>query len=196
MCINNCGIPKKLLLIIDPQVDFISGTLPVPGAEEAIDSLAEFIATRGKEYARIIVSADAHPMHHSSFESEGGPWPRHCVADSVGAAVWPRLMDALIDFDGPVEVLRKGQLRDVEEYSIFSNPSAAARIKEIVDEEGIEAIDICGLAGDVCVARSLTDGIDMLGADRFRLLQDFTPSLDGGKTIQELTAKYRIPCVR
>ena len=31
---------KRLLLIIDPQNDFISGTLPVPGAAEKMEALA------------------------------------------------------------------------------------------------------------------------------------------------------------
>ena len=186
----------KMLLIIDPQVDFISGWLPVPGAPEAMDALAEYIRSHGREYTRIVVSADAHPIHHSSFIGEGGQWPRHCVADSVGAAVWPSLMDALIDFLGPVEVLHKGMQCDVEEYSIFSNPSAAGRLKRIADDDEITTIDICGLAGDVCVARSLTDGIAQLGRERFRVLLRFTPSLDGGETLGNLIAKYHIPCIR
>lgn len=34
---------KKLLLIVDPQIDFITGTLPVAGAAEAMDALAKYV---------------------------------------------------------------------------------------------------------------------------------------------------------
>ena len=34
---------KKLLLIVDPQIDFITGTLPVGGAAEAMDALAKYV---------------------------------------------------------------------------------------------------------------------------------------------------------
>lgn len=34
---------NKILLIIDPQIDFINGTLPVPGAEGAMNSLADYV---------------------------------------------------------------------------------------------------------------------------------------------------------
>ena len=34
---------NKMLLIVDPQVDFISGTLPVVGGAEAMDGLAEYV---------------------------------------------------------------------------------------------------------------------------------------------------------
>ena len=41
---------KKLLLIVDPQVDFITGTLPVGGAAEAMDALATYVKEHGDEY--------------------------------------------------------------------------------------------------------------------------------------------------
>ena len=58
---------KKLLLIVDPQIDFITGTLPVAGAAEAMDALAKYVKEQGNEYTVKIVTADWHPYHHSSF---------------------------------------------------------------------------------------------------------------------------------
>ena len=66
---------KKLLLIVDPQIDFITGTLPVAGAAEAMDALAKYVKEKGNEYTVKIVTADWHPYHHSSFADEGGMWP-------------------------------------------------------------------------------------------------------------------------
>ncbi len=63
---------KKLLLIVDPQIDFITGTLPVAGAAEAMDALAKYVKEKGNEYTVKIVTADWHPYHHSSFADEGG----------------------------------------------------------------------------------------------------------------------------
>ena len=37
----------KLLLIVDPQIDFITGTLPVPNAQEKMSALADFIKECG-----------------------------------------------------------------------------------------------------------------------------------------------------
>ena len=54
--INETNIEKrpnamsKLLLVVDPQIDFITGTLPVPGAEEALAPLAQFITDSNGEY--------------------------------------------------------------------------------------------------------------------------------------------------
>ena len=43
---------KKLLLIVDPQIDFITGTLPVAGAAEAMDALAKYVKEKGNEIYR------------------------------------------------------------------------------------------------------------------------------------------------
>ncbi len=187
---------NKILLIIDPQVDFITGSLAVEGAPAAMDALAEYIRERGRDYSRIIVTADSHPIDHCSFKQNGGIWPRHCIADSVGAAIWPPIMAALIDFDGEVTILHKGERNDKEEYSIFKNAGSADKIRSIVRDDSIKQIDICGIAGDVCVADSIKDGAEIFGAEIFRVLIRFTPSIDKGQTLTQLIDKLKLTCDR
>lgn len=174
---------RRLLLIVDPQIDFITGTLPVPGAEAAMDALAAYLAEQDGGYVHKVVTCDFHPFEHCSFAANGGPWPVHCVAHSTGAAVWPALFDALHACSGKVEVLCKGQDAAEEEYSIFKNAYARERIQSLVDELGIDIIEVCGLAGDICVLQTLRDGVDIFGAEKFRVLPQFAPSLDGGAAL-------------
>lgn len=183
---------NKLLLIIDPQVDFITGSLPVPGAEKAMNALAEYIRSHNAEYSHIIVTADRHPMRHCSFKSEGGVWPRHCIADSVGAAIWSPVMDGLLDTPDKVTVLHKGEDALREEYSIFKNIAAAERILFILESDNIGQIDVCGLAGDVCVADTIRDGIAMKLSQKINVLIDFTPSIDGGNTLDSLISGLQL----
>lgn len=182
---------RRMLLIIDPQMDFITGTLPVPGAERAMDSLSEYIRLHGGEYTSIIVTADRHPMRHCSFRSEGGEWPAHCVADSVGAAIWPAVMNCLMDNSDKVTVLHKGENTERDEYSILKNREAAKRILEIINEDRTECTDICGLAGDVCVADTIRDWM-MTGSTGLNILREFTPSIDGGETLDSLISTYQL----
>ena len=76
---------NKMLLIVDPQVDFINGSLPVAGAAKAMDALAGYVKESDNEYIVKIVTSDWHPYHHCSFDREVGQWPPHCVQHSVGA---------------------------------------------------------------------------------------------------------------
>lgn len=171
---------NRLLLIVDPQIDFITGTLPVPDAEQAMNALAEYVSQHGYKYSLICVTCDRHPLLHTSFSEFGGQWPSHCVESSVGAAVWPPLMKALEKYSGLVRFLYKGDSIDKEEYSIFQNVKGAADMDKNIKDFDIEEIDICGLAGDVCVANTLQDALRIYPEIRFHVLDRFIASLDGG----------------
>lgn len=180
---------QRLLLVVDPQVDFITGSLAVPGAEAAMDGLAAALRHAGDAWAAKVVTADHHPYDHSSFREEGGEWPRHCVADTVGAALWPALVPPLYETAGPCTVLHKGCARDREEYSIFQNPVARERLLATVERLGVTRVDICGLAGDICVLATLRDGVKLLGRGRFAVLPAYSPSLDGGAALAAYAAE-------
>lgn len=146
----------RMLLIVDPQIDFINGSLPVKGAEKAMDDLAGYVAAHGHEYARIVITCDRHPADHCSFLENGGNWPAHCVGSSIGSCIWPKLTQALIPLSERVLILYKGENPAREEYSIFQATEEALKLHDIF-KGSISEVDICGLAGDVCVADTLKD---------------------------------------
>lgn len=177
---------QRLLLIVDPQIDFITGTLPVPGADQAMDALAEYVDESGKEYNLICVSCDRHPLRHTSFSDYGGQWPPHCIESSIGAAVWPSLMKALEKHSELVRFLYKGESLDRDEYSIFQSARGAADMGMYIEDFSIASIDICGLAGDVCVANTFHDAILLYPDVHINILAPFTASLDGGTILASL----------
>ena len=179
---------NRLLLIVDPQIDFITGSLPVPGAEAAMNALTEYVSQHGKEYTLVAVTCDRHPIRHSSFSEYGGEWPAHCVESSVGAAVWPPLMKAFERYSALVHFLYKGQDKDKEEYSIFQSYKGAADLDKYIKECNISDIDICGIAGDVCVANTLRDALKLYPSIHFHILDKFTASLDGGNILSSIAS--------
>ncbi len=171
----------RMLLIVDPQIDFITGTLPVPCAEKAMDSLADYLLNHGNEYALICVTCDRHPLRHSSFKDFGGIWSKHCIEASVGASIWPPIMEALQEYSHKTHILYKGEDIAKEEYSIFQSSKGAAEIQALIDKENITELDICGLAGDVCVADTLKDATLIYPDIRFHLLDKYTAYLQSAK---------------
>lgn len=82
-----------LLLIVDPQIDFMpQGALAVPQGDEIIPIINDWIKTAEKAGIPIAISRDWHPPNHISFKERGGPWPIHCVRDTPGAAFHPALI--------------------------------------------------------------------------------------------------------
>lgn len=171
----------KLLLVIDPQNDFISGSLPVPGAIPAMDELAAHVAK--EVYDHKVVTLDYHPENHCSFIDNGGQWPAHCVSESPGAEIYPPLGHALKSSAGSLHILTKGSHPQKEEYSILQNKTSAAILVPLLKEA--DRVDVCGLAGDICVLNTLKDAIDLCGPDKFHVLECFAPSLDGGTALAE-----------
>ncbi len=179
----------KMLLVVDPQIDFINGSLPVPGAAAAMDALAEYLAKHGDDYAVRLVTSDWHPYNHCSFDRKGGPWPAHCVQHSAGAALWPSLLEALNQTRGAFTMLYKGDKVDREEYSILQNETSANVVMQIISALNIDRVDVCGVAGDVCVLNTTRDLVERIGAGRVHVMQEYAPSLDGGEALAKYVAE-------
>lgn len=88
---------KSLLLIIDPQNDFINGSLTVKNANDCMFRLSEFIADNVEEIDDIIVTLDSHQPGHVSFKFswitrtwEGEPEISKITPEMIGNSVKPR----------------------------------------------------------------------------------------------------------
>lgn len=176
---------SRALLLVDPQNDFIDGSLPVPGAPQAMSALAMFLETNPDRYNIKIITLDWHPWKHCSFIENGGQWPAHCLAYSQGAAIWPPLVRALTISAGELAFMTKGCLSNKDEYSIFQNYDSARRISDLLKRYRIKALDLCGLAGDVCVLNTLKDVIEQNWIYKLTVLTAFSPSLDGGESLNK-----------
>lgn len=162
---------KRLLIIVDPQVDFTTGSLAVAGGPEAMDRLTQALNNGlAENYERIFVSQDFHPANHCSFVEQGGTFPAHCVQETEGVKNYPALQDALNNVTGiEVEYLLKGNTAEVEEFSILKNEKSGNHIKEMIKAEEYAGIDICGIASDYCVYETLKDLLEFYPAEKIRV---------------------------
>lgn len=81
-------------------------------------------------------------------------------------------------------MLYKGVQINKEEYSIMQNPDAAGVLVRLIAALGITHIDICGLAGNVCVLNTAKDMLGVVGASSLRILTPYAPSLDDGSALK------------
>jgi nicotinamidase/pyrazinamidase len=135
----------KALLIIDFQNDFTSGgALEVPEGDE----IAEPVKRLARHFDHVFATRDWHPPDHASFESEGGPWPVHCVQGTHGAELHPAMKD--VEVDAVVDV---GAEREDEGYSGFEK----SKLADLLRENGVDEVAVVGLATDYCVRASAID---------------------------------------
>lgn len=164
---------RRALLIVDVQNDFCEGgSLAVDGGAACAQAIDDFLRDRRDQYVSVYASADWHIDPGEHFASHTGTtpdfvdtWPDHCVADTPGAAFHPA-------FTEPVDhVVRKGA--HAAAYSAFEGTDASgATLAELLESEGVERLDVCGIATSHCVKASVEDAHK--AGYRARVLVDLT----------------------
>jgi nicotinamidase/pyrazinamidase len=180
------------LLVVDIQNDFADadGSLYVRDAESVIDvANAEIDAARSAG-AMVVYTQDWHPPVTPHFAKDGGIWPVHCVRDSWGAALHPRLTVV----NG--ERVRVG-VGGEDGYSAFTVADPVTRDTEptaldsLLRDRGIERVVVLGLATDYCVRATALDAVD-LGYDTTLVVDGARPVElepgDGQRAIAEMAA--------
>ena len=187
--VEKIELPNRLLIIVDPQVDFTTGSLATKNGPAAMDYLAKKLDEGAwKNYGWIIVTQDAHPANHCSFVEQGGVFPPHCVQATEGMNVYPNLqavLDKLMSngTDAQIHFMQKGDVADKEEFSIFQNERSGAKLRCVIEErEHFEGIDICGIATDYCVYETTKDLIAFYPANQVRIVTNCLAAVDESDT--------------
>ena len=179
-------LPNRLLIIVDPQVDFTTGSLATANGPAAMDYLAKALNEGAwKNYGWIIVTQDAHPENHCSFVANGGVFPPHCVQGTEGMNVYPALQEVLNNLSADfseIHYMQKGDLFDKEEFSIFQNARSGLKLSETIKEMAFEGIDICGIATDYCVYETAKDLIAFYPAKQVRIVTNCLAAVDDNDT--------------
>ena len=178
---------KNVLLIVDPQNDFITGTLAVEGAELAMSNLTKYIEEKGDKYDYIFITMDTHPENHSSFNVNGGQWPSHCVKDTNGWRLFGGL-ELCLRGRSNIGFFFKGTITDKEEYSIFDNERDGAilayKLSKLINTDSDTYVDICGIAGDYCVLETLKGLTEIIDSKHISILGNFIASIDSGEKLE------------
>lgn len=137
------------LIVVDVQNDFLpGGSLTVPDGNAVIPVLNRYIAHFSESGLPIYASRDWHPLDHCSFDSQGGIWPVHCVAESAGASLAPDL--ALPD---AAVIVDKATRRGKDAYSAFEGTT----LEDDIRRNLCDRLFIGGLATDYCVLNTVRD---------------------------------------
>ena len=158
---------NQALIVIDVQNDFCpGGALAVAGGDQIIEAINDLAGA----FQAVIFTQDWHPPDHSSFATNHdgkapfesiampyGPqvlWPVHCVQGSPGAAFHARLRTEPADL-----IVRKGFRAGIDSYSAFfeNDHSTATGLHGYLQNRGIDALTLVGLATDFCVNYSAVD---------------------------------------
>ena len=124
--------PDDALVVIDMQADFVpcdpttnphGGRFGVPEGDLIVPTICSLIAAATACSATIVATRDYHPYDHASFNTEGGPFPPHCVQGTAGAELLPPLALALSEAwrrrPDEVMIAFKAFHEDVDSFGAF-----------------------------------------------------------------------------
>ena len=114
---------KAALVIVDVQNDFCpGGALPVADGDKVVAVLNRHIGKFDRVGLPIFATRDWHPARTRHFNTDGGPWPPHCVQGTEGGKFHPDLA-----LPKTAVVVSKGMSPEADSYSGF----------EATDAEGV-----------------------------------------------------------
>jgi nicotinamidase/pyrazinamidase len=150
---------RNALLVVDVQADFVEGgSLGVQGGLAVAAMIARHVRHFKSEYQFVVASRDYHenaPDHISDHPDFVNTWPPHCMAGTPGAAFVPTIQN-LVREKYIQEVVTKG--RNSAAYSAFDGLDKRGHgLLDVLKEQRIDHIDVCGIATDYCVRASALD---------------------------------------
>lgn len=123
---------KKLFVVVDMQNDFITGTLKNEEAEKIVEKIVDKIKSLDKDQYVIYLTQDTHDDHYLSNQ-EGKKLPiKHCVYNTWGWEIEPRILAALSGF------------------SVYFSPKKTFG-QLFWGNSKYESIELCGTCTDICV---------------------------------------------
>jgi nicotinamidase-related amidase len=155
----------KILIVVDIQNDFITGSLGTPEARAIVPK----IATLPENYDWTFYTRDTHDeYYYNDYHSEGiNGIPPHCIEDTNGWELVDRLKSVKNVYKNSCYVNK----------SDFGFPYWKDKINGLwtifVDEMPVKTqIDICGVCTDICVITNALALRSIFPDDKIRVLSD------------------------
>jgi nicotinamidase/pyrazinamidase len=173
------------LIVVDVQRDFCEGgSLAVPGGDAVAAGISDLIDAAGDAYRLVVATRDWHVDPGSHFAPTGeqpdyvNTWPVHCVAGTEGADWHPDLR-----LPEQVVVISTGEYG--AGYSGFEGHDDEGRaLMEVLEGDGIEGVDVVGIATSFCVKETALDAVKAGFATR--VLAPLTADVDSAATYDTL----------
>ncbi|MBN1091906.1 isochorismatase family protein [Blastococcus sp. TML/M2B] len=144
----------RALIVVDVQNDFCEGgRLAVAGGAAVAAAVSRHMAGGG--YDHVVATRDHHidpGAHFADAPDFVDSWPRHCVVGTDGVELHPSLDR------GPIEaVFDKGEYAAA--YSGFEGSADGVGLAEWLRAQGVDAVDVVGIATDHCVRATALDAV-------------------------------------
>lgn len=129
---------KRLLILVDLQIDFITGSLGTKEAQKIISYIVEKIKNWNGD---VLCTEDTHDENYLST-AEGRNLPvEHCIKNTLGHAIHPDIKTALHHIYGTSHSVT----------FLHKDTFGSLKLAQLLQENDYDYIEIVGLCTDICV---------------------------------------------
>ncbi len=156
---------KKLLIVVDYQIDFINGALGFESAELLAPKIASRIKAAREAGEEVLFTFDTHGEDYSST-SEGKNLPiPHCIRGTAGHQLHP-----LVE-----------SLRTPADKVIYKPTFGSCELFDFLRKSDYTSIELCGLVTDICVISNAILAKTALPEAEIIVSQELCDSFDKAK---------------
>lgn len=139
----------KIIIIVDMQNDFITGSLGSPEAVEVRNKMIRYLDEQDYKNTKVIFTMDTHYSNYlNTFEGQKLPVP-HCIKDTEGWEIDEKIYNSIPDNKKEIQFKRTFGSLDLTDTlidTLFNSYIDDTKIP--LDEIEIEIIGVCT---DICV---------------------------------------------
>lgn len=147
----------KILVIVDVQNDFVSGSLGTPEAKDMIPKLVDYIDDCSDEYGSDMLVLLTKDTHNSNYlESAEGMWlpVEHCIEGTHGWSIDKRVSNAIkrskFSMYSSHDIIQSRIQKN-----IFGSIKLAEILRDVCSKYFVEEIIFTGLCTDICVLSNI-----------------------------------------
>lgn len=130
---------KKVLVVVDMQVDFVTGSLGTPEARAIVPAITKKIQDAHAAGIPILFTQDTHYDDYlNTQEGKILPVP-HCIEGTVGHEVVPELVEGL------------SQFYFIEKECFGCEPAVLEDVLMDFGGQGADEYELCGVCTDICI---------------------------------------------
>ena len=132
----------KVLVVVDMQNDFITGSLGTPEAQAIVPNVKKKIEEYRKNGDLIVFTRDTHYANYLQTK-EGEKLPvEHCIRNTWGWEITDELRDEAVN----AVIVNKPTFGSVDLCDVIVSPEADSESITVIEE-----IELSGLCTDICV---------------------------------------------
>lgn len=136
---------SDLLIVVDMQNDFITGTLGNKAAQNIVNNVVETLQAYKNENKPVVFTKDVHSKNYlETFEGKHLP-VEHCIKTEGGL-----ICDELLPYMYPYDDTDRNFCIHKYTFGYIGWPQVISHIEDVIHTH-IDSIEICGLCTDICV---------------------------------------------